>query len=593
MLGEEKNGGMCMDPEHSKAPQPEAEAGAGEAQDKAAIEIAKEIFHILSNTVTTMKLYPSHHSSVTKFVDDLYAKLRDYLERWPELEVDIQENAFLVRGERVFRDDNLIKSLPYLFHKDGMEKIAILREIDKTELREFLEIVRQTSLLPLDESDIVVAIWERDLGDIRIFAPDDYLLAKIDVFTRQPFDIFIDPKKLFSGQIELSTEDLNDIQSKGVSLGLMEVEEKKDYAELVTMLEDKDINQIESMLSSSREIPPEREFLDMIFELLYLEERVGEFATILGFLERHNKDLIRDGKFIHAAEFLKQLRELKDIFSERNPAKAGELEKFLNGIQEAKTVALIKESIERKNIDSAAAFFDYLKFLGVRSIPLAAELLEEGQEEEYRRAAFSYLEDVGLDDIQTLASQLQDSKPTLSKDIIAILARTRDKRVLTYLAPLITYHNKDIRLAVVETLGLFEDSLAQKILSGFLQDLDEDVRLAAADRLGKLSDKIILHRVIRMISGRRFRDKSSREKIAMMNILARSGTREGVETLRKAMEKSSLFAKARQEDTRLCAVAALIDMEIPEALDALSKGVKSSNKKVSEACRKALKKRQA
>ena len=578
-----------MDPEPGKAPQPEAE----EAPDKAAIEIAKEIFHILSNTVTTMKLYPSHHASVTKFLDDLYAKLRDYFERWPELEVDIQENAFLVRGEPVFRDDNLIKSLPYLFHKDGMEKIAILKEIDKAEIHQFLEVVRQTSLLPLDESDIVVAIWEKDLANIRIFAPDDYLLSKIDVFTKQPFDIFIDPKKLFTGQIELSTEDLNEIQSKSISLGLMEVEEKKDYTELVTMLEDKDIHQIESMVDSSRKIPPEKEFLDMIFELLYLEERVEEFTTVLGFLERHNKDLIRDGKFTHAAQFLRQLRELKDIFSERNPTKAAALEKFLNAVQEARTVALIRECVERKKIDSVPSFFDYLRFFGVKSIPVAAELLEEGQEEECRRAAFAYLEDVGLDNLETLAGQLQDGKPTLSKDIITILGRSRDKKALTYLAPLITYVNKDIRLAVVETLSLFENPLAQKILSGFLQDLDEDVRMAAADRLEKLSDKVILHRVIRMISGRRFHDKSPREKIAVMNILSRSGTREAVEALRKAMEKSSLFSKAKQEDTRLCAVAALAVMEIPEVLDALSKGVKSSNKKVSEACRKALEKRTA
>jgi HEAT repeat protein len=582
---------MGMDQDHVKTPQPEAEAGSSEAPDKAAVEKAKDIFHILSNTVTTMKLYPSQHASVTKFVDELYSKLRDYFERWPELEVDIQENAFLMRGEEVFRDDNLIKSLPYLFHKDGMEKMAILNEIEKTELHTFLEVIRQTSLLPLDESDIVVAIWEKDLANIRIFAPDDYLLAKIDVFTKQPFDIFIDPKKLFSGQIELSTEDLKDIQSKGVSLGLMELEDKKDYAQLVTMLEDKDIHQIDTMLSSSRRIPPEKEFLDMIFELLYLEDRIQEFATVLGFLDRHHKDLIRDGKFTHAAQFLGQMQELKGIFSEQNPAKAAELEKFLNAVKEARTVALIRECIERKNIDSVPSFFDYLRFLGDKSIPLAAELLEENQTEDYRRAALAYLEDIAPDSIETLASQLQDGKPDISKSIISLLGQSQDRRSLAYLAPLVTYTNKDIRLAAIATLGSFQDPLAQKILSGFLQAEDEDIRLAAADRLGKVSDKTILRRVIRMVSGRRFHDKSSREKIAVLGILGRSTTPEGLEALRKAMEKSGFFGKARRDDTRLCAVAVLEAMETPEALDILGKGVKSSNKKVSEACREALEKR--
>ncbi len=577
-----------MDQDPVKTPQPDPEAGSSEAPDKAAVERAKDIFHILSNTVTTMKLYPSHHASVTKFVDELYSKLRDYFERWPELEVDIQENVFLMRGETVFRDDNLIKSLPYLFHKDGMEKMAILNEIDKTELYQFLEVVRQASLLPLDESDIVVSIWEKDLANIRIFAPDDYLLAKIDVFTRQPFDIFIDPKKLFSGQIELSTEDLKDIQSKSVSLGLMELEDKKDYAQLVTMLEDKDIHQIEAMLSGSRQIPPEKEFLDMIFELLYLEDRLEEFATVLGLLDRHNKDLIRDGKFTHAAQFVGQIKELKNIFSSKSPAKSAELEKFLKGVQEARTVALIRECIERKTIDSIPSFFEYLRFLGPKSIPLAAELLEENQPEDWRRAALAYLENIAPDSIETLAGQLQDGKPALSKSIISLLGQSQDRRALTYLAPLITYTNKDIRLAAIAILGSFQDPLAQKILSGFLQAEDEDIRTAAADQLGKVTDKIILRRVIRMVSSRRFHDKSSREKTAVMGILGRSVTSEGLEALRKAMEKSGFFGRARRDDTRLCAVSVLEAMRMPEALDVLRKGVKSSNKKVSEACRRAL-----
>jgi HEAT repeat protein len=331
----------------------------------------------------------------------------------------------------------------------------------------------------------------------------------------------------------------------------------------------------------------------MIFELLYLEDRIEEFATVLGFLERHNKDLIRDGKFTHAAQFLRQMQELKDIFSERNPAKAAKLEKFLNAVPEARIVALIRECIERKNIDSVPSFFEYLRFLGSKSIPVAAELLEENQDEDYRRAALAYLENIAPEYIETLAGQLQDGKPALSKDIITLLSRSQDRKVLSYLAPLVTYVDKDIRLAALETLGSFKDPLAQKIISGFLQAEDEDVRTAAADRLGNPPDKIILRRVIRMMSSRRFHDKSPGEKIALMNILGRSGTPEGLEALRKAMEKSGLFAKAKYEDSRLCAVTVLEAMETPEALEVLRKGLKSSNRKVSEACRRAIEKRPA
>ena len=586
-----KTGGKSLELTDKKTPRPGADPGSGEAPDKATIESSKEIFHVLANTVTAMKLYPSHHATVTKFMDDLYAKLRTFFENRQELDVDIQENAFLLGGETVFKDTELIKSLPYLFHKDGMEKLAILKEIDKIELRSFLEVVRLTALQPLDESDIVMAIWERDFANIRIYAPDDYLLAKIDVFMKQPFDIFIDRKKLFSGQIELSADDLKDIQSKSVSLGLIELEEKKDYAELMTMLDDQDIHRIDSMLTGARQVPPEKEFLDMIFELLYLEERIEQFALVLGYLERHNRELLQDSKYLHAAQFVKQIQELKNLFSSRDPAKEDELEKFLIAIQDARTIALIRDSIERKNIDSLSSFFEYLKFLGSKSIPLAAELLGEDQDPEYRRVAQAYLEDIGRNNVEILANQLQDSKPALSMELIKVLGRISNKKVLTYFAPLHTYVSKDIKLAGIETLSSFPDLLAQRIILGFLQDEDEDVRSTAADKLRPLENKEMLKRVIRMISVRRFHEKSTREKLAFLNILARTKTPEALAALRRAMSKSSLLARASSSNTRVCAVYALGATGTPEAISFLEKGLKSSNREVSEACRKLLEKK--
>jgi len=356
-------------------PQPEAGAASEGAPDKASIELSREIFHLLAHTMTAMKLFPSYHATVTGFVDELYAKLRSYLETRQELEVDVGEQSFVVGGEVVHKEEHLAKSIPYLFHKDGMKKFTILREIDKTELRDFLEVIRKTALLPLDESDVVVAIWEKDFPSIRIFAPDEYLLSKIDIFSKQPLEVFVDRRKLFSGQINLSADDLKDIEDKTLSLGLMEQEEKKDYAELMTALEDKDRDSIESLLAASRQTPPEKEFHDMIFELLCLEERAEKIVPILNFLERHHRELIREDKFTYAVQLLKQARELEGIFSGSHPQKAAELEKFLGTFPDGRTVELVLEAIGRSTLDSLSAFFDYLRLMGDRSIPLAAELL--------------------------------------------------------------------------------------------------------------------------------------------------------------------------------------------------------------------------
>ena len=567
---------------------PQTEASSSEGPDKAAIELSREIFHLMTHAVTAMKLYPSHHATVRGFFDDLYTKLRAYFETQPELEVEVQEYAFVVGGESVYVEEHLAKSLPYLFHKDGMRRFALLKEIDKTELRDFLEVVRKTSLLPLDESDIVIALWEKDLPDIRIFAPDDYLLAKIDVFTRQPFELFVDRNQLFTGQIELSAEDLKDIESKSLSLGLIEQEEKTGYAELVTSTEDADQGRIESLLADARKIPPEKEFHDMIFELLSLEDRAAEVASILEFLERHHRELIREDKFIHAVQFFKQLHELRDLFSSSQPGKAAELNKFLTSFPDGRTDELVREAIERKSFDSLPSFFEYLGLMRAKSIPVAVELLAEDQEPETRRLAIAYLGEVGREDIEVLAGQLQDGKPAISKEIIALLGRSRDKKALTYLAQLNTYANKEIKLAAIETLALSPEPLAQRVLFAFFQDEDEEIVAAAADALRCPCEKALLERIVRMISAGPFHGRGTRAKIAIVSFLARTGTPEALRELRKVVERSGIFARARRQHTRLCAVEALAALGTPGARELLERGQKSSNKEVSEACRRAL-----
>jgi HEAT repeat protein len=577
-----------MEPKESQNQQPEAGGASGGGLDKAAVESAKEIFHVLAHTVSSLKLFPSHHSTVQKFVDELLAKLKAYFENRLELEAGIGESAFYLDGEKIYKEENLIKSLPYLFYKDGMQRFAILRDIDRAELRDFLEVIKKDSLLPPDESDIVISIWEKDFSNIRIEAPDDYLLSKIAIFDKQQFGISVDKKQLYHGHIELAAEDKQGIVTKRVGLGLLEDEEKKDYAELVMMLDDKDIHNIEAMIGSARQISPEKEFLDMIFELLYMEDQVEKFVPILGFLDQHHKELLQEGKFTHAGQFMRQIQELKNIFAPQHPAKAAELEKFLDSLKGGRTIALVREAVEHGDIDSILAFFDYLRMLGPRSIPLAAELLESTENPEFRNMALDYLTEAGRGNIEILANQLQDGKPILSKGIISFLSRTRDKKVLPYFATLHTYQNKDIKLEAIEGLSRFSDKMANKIILGFFSDSEEDIRIAAATKLQWLQDKSTLDQVVRLATNKRFYKKSPKEQKSIFNYLARTKTPEALDILRRALKKSGLFSKAKHEETQLCAVQALEILATPEALEALDKGMNNSNKKVAEACRKAL-----
>lgn len=561
--------------------------GEGEARDNAAIELAKEIFSLFSLAITSLKLFPPQHPTVIKFTDDLYAKLKEYFVDREELEVDVRENAFVMDGNIVHKEEHLSKSLPYLFHKDGTRKFALIKGMDKYELRELLDVIRTTALLPFEESDIVLAIWEKDLPHVRLYAPDEYLLAKIDIFTHHSFDFFIDKRNLFSGQIQLLMEDLKEIQSKKLALGLMEHEEAKDYDQLlIEMEQEKEL--IDSMLAKARSLPPEIEFHEMMFELLLLENRPERLASILRFLERHHRELIQDGKFLHAVHLLKQIYELRKEFAPTLPEKVAEIDKFLEEVRGARSMDLLRESIISQKFDSLSALFDYFKLLGEQSVSLATELLDETQETETRRTAINYLKEITKDKVELLAHQLRDNKPSIMKEIINILGQHPSKKALPYLAALSTYENKEIKLAAIESLGASSEPLAKRILLSFIEDKDEDIAVVAMERLRFSGEDFILERIAKMVKSRKFHQLAPKLRLAILTFLARSGTRNALELVRQAMEKPGLLNRKNRLVTRLCAVEALSRVQKKEAQELLKRGLKSSNKKIRKACQRAL-----
>jgi hypothetical protein len=188
------------------------------------IEKVREILLTLANTVSAMKIFPFEHATVRNFVDELAKRMRSFLEAHGKLEIDIEEFNFAFMGKPVYRDDLSIKSLPFFFFKDGMRKLFFYDGLEKDELAEFLELLKQESQKPSDEGDIVTALWEKDFPSIQYYAPEEFLEARIvedgtgmdsngkplilpHELISKVTDVKIDTAAFSKGKIELSRED--------------------------------------------------------------------------------------------------------------------------------------------------------------------------------------------------------------------------------------------------------------------------------------------------------------------------------------------------------------------------------------------------
>lgn len=163
--------------------------------DKKQLNEVKDIVNQLEKAFSQMKIFSFDHDNVETFIDLLFEKMSHYLQNNWKLEIGIEEFSFTFKGIPFYTETQISKSLPYLFYKDGLKILFFYRGLLRDELKQFLEIVKQDSSLPPEESDIVISLWEQDFTNIQYFAPDDYLESKIGIGMEVP-EYKIDKKKL-------------------------------------------------------------------------------------------------------------------------------------------------------------------------------------------------------------------------------------------------------------------------------------------------------------------------------------------------------------------------------------------------------------
>ena len=569
-------------------------AAGGEAPDIKTVVAARETITLFAQTVSQMKLYPGSHSSVANFRNQFFAKLDKFFAENDELEIEIQQNAFLFGGEIIYKDENVLRSLPYLFFKDGMKKLAFLRGLDIEEFEAFLGIVRKISLLPVDLGDVVDALWQKDLARIRFYAPDEYLESKVTVQQRIPSQFQSRPEELFRGRLELKPEDLAEMFAKmRAQAQASSRQEEAEYAGRFSTLDESETQKLHAVLSTQRQIAPDKDFLDLTLELLHIEERPQVFSMILIFLQKYHKYQLQALDFVHAAQLLAQIDQIALAVAGKVPEKEQALDDFRTVQRESFPEKDLLKAICEERMEEPAVFFAYLAEVGPAAFPLGAELVGHGPNEEVRALAFRFLEHMGRKDPPALASLAQDDKPDFTRIVVAVFGKIRDPQTIPFLADVLSFRNKASRLRAIQALGLFVEEAAHKILTTLLHDPDEDIRTQAADVVRIAGDKVTIAEIMDLAVRKKFQGKTPAEKTAFLKALGRSRSKEACTLLAKILQTSAMIGRRAVRETRLGAVAGLEANGGPEAIEALRTAARRAPRKIKAASRNALHKLKA
>jgi HEAT repeat protein len=651
-------------------------AAGGAFVDPKAVEKIRDFLHQLANTVSVMKIYPSDHVTVKYFIDEVAQKFTDFLDVYGKLEISVEEFTFVCDGKPVYTDEMTIKSLPFFFFRDGMQKLYFYQGLDREEILDFLELIKKESKKPAGEGDIITALWEKDFAHIQYFAPDEFLENRIlqecgysghgaptkgqgsDVgeFSHKAIEIKVDTSKFTRGKIELSAEDREVVQERSAIKDLEEEEEPRIALEKVadnrgspefrrgsgtakgstlrspelhpppeeseepehpheaeprptpekalakeigeswrnpiasmdlTMTEPEILN-LEALVSSSRKISPDEEFLNLMAEILNLEKDLENFNSTLEILMEYHLDQLQLGSFAFSIILVHKLWELKPYLSAKTPEKSARIDSFLKKIGSANSLDVIKGLLDKGQRLEWDDLVEFFRLLGNSALPLAADIFESVPDPESQKKMLDFIRTMNAHDPGSLVSLAADERPLLSKALIGLLGQAFGKKGLPHFAAFLGFKNKEIKLEAIRALGQIQDEMANRILLGFLNDKDEDLRIQAALRLNPIEERSRIHHLIEEAGSRDFRAKSLKEKQAILAFLGRTGTEQALAFLRRTLVRRTLWLAAKTREMKLAAVAGLESLGTEDAVKALEKGAQSRRKAVRDASSQAL-----
>ena len=559
---------------------------------------AKNVIQFFKKTFSLIKLYPPENPSVQKSVDLFFTQIDEFLNEFEELTIEIGEFSFSYKKELIFQDIEKRKSLPFLFYRDGVRELSFLRDLDREELYGFFETVRHVSDLPPEDTDIVNSLWEKDFVHIRYLSIDEFLDQDIGEPTEEISHV--DKLGLSKGELKLTPED-QELYKKGLALGIQDGKEKGEgefegeqpadeitVATRVQAIKKEEMPEIESMLVESRETSPLSEFVALLFELLFFEDREEEFSDLVNVLDRCHQNVVDDFDFSFALSILNQVQELKTAISSKSEERAKMLDRITDAAKEQVFITRLIKLHSDGHVEDFDTFFLYLEHLGASAFPVIAAIWAEAKFPFSRTKVTNFLKEIAKKDMEALLNLAKGQGLSLAREIITIVADADEKKDVSHLEDFVNNPNKDIRLEVIQILGKYEDEAANKILVKFLSDEDVEVRAKAFMNLKYLGDKAPFDFAMRLAQQKDFRDRTKLEKKAILNFLASTETTEVITLLRSMLKKRPFFAKYKHTETRHCAISALETMATPEAESVLNEGTKLRNRTIRKACKRAL-----
>ncbi|HET7631057.1 MAG TPA: HEAT repeat domain-containing protein [Gemmatimonadaceae bacterium] len=530
------------------------------------------------------QLYLPNNPIYKAAIDSVRGAFAPLWEETDELVLTFSETDILWYGRSVLHEDTKSSdSLPWLFYKDGVRELTLLKGFEQDELVTLFGILQRARKATPDDDDLLAMLWEAEFVSLQ------YRYVDLGL---EPAAALEDggepPPPLSPGEVrEAATGNSQDAEPDEPPPGVVNM---ADFDTTLYFLDDKEIDYLQAEIEREYEADLRQVVTGSLFDIYEAQPSDAVRSEVADLIETMMLYLLAGGHLRTVAYLLRESGEAAKRARDITPEQRQRLAELPGRLSQPEPLGQLLQTLDESSdlppVVELGELFDQLRPGALGTVFSWLGRLQNQRLRPLLEQAASRLTAANTTELVKL---IQSPDRAVSLEAVRRCGALQIQAGVAAISRVMSGADDELRLVCVQALGEIGSPGAQQALEPWVVDGDRDTRVAAVRLLSTRGYKPALPRVEGVVKGKALRDADLTERVAFFEAYGMLAGEAGVPYLDSVLNGKGFLGRREDPEVRACAAMALGRIKSSSAAEqSLRKASSEKDVVVRNAVNKAL-----
>jgi len=538
--------------------------------------LVEELLRHFGKAARAHQLYLPNNPIYKSAHDALRAGFLPLWEETDELVLAFTENEVRWEGMAVLSESSRgSDSLPWLFYKDGVRELRLLRGFEAEELDKLLGIMQRVRKASPDEDDLLTLLWEGDFVFLRYRYLD---------LTLETAPVLAEGERI-RGDDDVETR-VEPEEEPPTRAGVVNM---SDFDGTLYFLDEREIEYLQAEVDREYRSDLRQNVIAILMDIFEQQAEAAVRDEVIEQLDVLMVHMLSAAQFQNVAYLMRESQLTSTRAPQISPAHAERLAQIPMRLSAPDAVAQLLQSVdEAETLPPPSDLLQLFEQLRGPALATVLEWLGKLQNAKVRPLLDQAAARLASQNTAELVKLIGSTVPGVALEAARRAGALKTPAAVAPLAKALAEGDVPLRVAAVQALGEIASPGALQSLERGLDDAERDVRVAAIRALSARNYRPVLAKLDAMVKGKALRDANLTEKMVAFEAYGGLCGDEGVAALDAMLNGKSLFGRREDSELRACAAVALGRINTPRAQEVLRRASSEKDVIVRNAVNRAL-----